>query len=44
MFFKDSVAIDDYIWYFDEIKLVVRGEIGGNNVGWCRNTKTSITH
>ena len=25
--FKDSVAIDDYIWYFDEIKLVVRGEI-----------------
>ena len=30
--FKDSVAIDDYIWCFDEIKLVVRGEIDGNNV------------
>lgn len=25
--FKDSVAIDGYIWYFDEIKLVVRGEL-----------------
>jgi hypothetical protein len=25
--FKDSVAIDDYIWYFDEIKLIVRGEL-----------------
>ena len=25
--FKDSVAIDDHVWYFDEIKLVVRGEI-----------------
>ena len=30
--FKDSVAIDDYIWYFDEIKLVVRGELNANNV------------
>ena len=28
--FKDSVAIDDYIWYFDEIKLVVRGELDVN--------------
>lgn len=25
--FKDSVAVDDHIWYFDEIKLVIRGEI-----------------
>lgn len=25
--FKDSVIVDGYIWYFDEIKLVVRGEI-----------------
>lgn len=25
--FKDSVVIDDHVWYFDEIKLVVRGEI-----------------
>lgn len=24
--FKDSVAIDDYVWYFDEIKLVVRSD------------------
>ena len=28
--FKDSVAIDNYIWYFDEIKLVVRGELNVN--------------
>lgn len=23
--YKDSVDVDGYIWYFDEIKLVVRG-------------------
>lgn len=25
--FKDCVSVDGCIWYFDEIKLVVRGEI-----------------
>lgn len=25
--FKDSVSVDGCIWYFDEIKLVVRGEL-----------------
>lgn len=25
--FNDSVIVDGYIWYFDEIKLVVRGEL-----------------
>lgn len=30
--FKDSVSIDEYVWYFDEIKLVVRGELNVNHV------------
>lgn len=25
--FKDSVGVDGHIWYFDEIKLVVRGGV-----------------
>ena len=25
--FRDRVDVDGHIWYFDEIKLVVRGEI-----------------
>jgi len=25
--FKDSVVVDGYIWYFDEIKLVLRGDL-----------------
>ncbi len=29
---KGSVSVDGYIWYFDEIKLVVRGELNANNV------------
>lgn len=30
--FKDSVDVDGYVWYFDEIKLVVHGELDVNNV------------
>lgn len=28
--FNDYVVVDGYIWYFDEIKLVVRGELNAN--------------
>lgn len=30
--FNDSVSVNGCIWYFDEIKLVVRGELNANNV------------
>lgn len=30
--FKDYVVTDGYMWYFNEIKLVVRGELNVNNV------------
>ena len=28
--FRDRVEVDGYIWYFDEIKLVVRGDLNVN--------------
>ncbi|QEP53183.1 hypothetical protein BS46_gp01 [Acinetobacter phage BS46] len=33
--FKDSVDVDGCIWYFDEIKLVVRGELNESQIKHC---------